>query len=230
MSNKGPKPSDFIRLYDVIQQNLSEIISLPGISNDDGLHSNIEAQQRAFQAFRCFYIAQSYVIEKKWTEAMALYKRVLEHANSALKGLQLLDEAEQKLDFVDISSLESLIEAIAFNKYRVHSSAVLESVQFTSMKLEADMAIPLMNRLNIYHEDPALSALSNNKVNVKVPSFTSKFPPSFEPIPCKPLFFDLAVNHSTFPSLEAKVGSKATPKKSGITGMISNWWGWGGKK
>ena len=41
-------------------------------------------------------------------------------------------------------------------------------------------------------------------------------PPNYEPIPHKPLFFDLALNHVEYPSLEHRVEKKA----GGITGFV----------
>lgn len=56
----------------------------------------------------------------------------------------------------------------------------------------------------------------------------------YRPIPCKPLFFDLAGNHISYPmdEIEEKAGtSKKSPKKEGggITGLVKGLWGWGGK-
>jgi signal recognition particle subunit SRP68 len=39
-----------------------------------------------------------------------------------------------------------------------------------------------------------------------------KIPLDYDPIPCKPLFFDLALNHIELPSLDDKVDK---PKQSG---------------
>lgn len=41
-------------------------------------------------------------------------------------------------------------------------------------------------------------------------------PPDYEPIPAKPLFFDLALNHIEPPSLEHRVEKKA----GGLTGFM----------
>ena len=221
-----------MRLYDSIIQSLMEVVTLPGIEGDHDLLDELSAQKVAFQAFRCFYIAQVYVNEKKWAEAMALYDRVLERANEALKSMNLLEKCK-KFDFVSISAVEALVETIAFNRYRVHSSAVLDGVRKADeakSSADVDATVPLLERLNVYYDDPALRSLSKDKSNQRVPPFTSKYPPSFEPVPFKPVFFDLALNHLDFPSLENKLGQKPSQQKAGISGLISNWWGWGGKK
>ncbi len=65
------------------------------------------------------------------------------------------------------------------------------------------------------------------------------FPPSFTPIPCKPLFFDLAREHLTFPSdVEDKLKAAVSPDgkgKEAAGGASGGWLGWmggwgGGKK
>ena len=77
---------------------------------------------------------------------------------------------------------------------------------------------PLEDRLYEYMEDQTLAS--------KRPNLT-KFPPDFEPVPAKPLFFDLALNLIQFPSLEDRVEQK--PQGGGITGYFKGWW-FGGKK
>lgn len=80
---------------------------------------------------------------------------------------------------------------------------------------------PLIERLEDYAEDSSLTSKKPNLVS---------FPPDFEPIPCRPLFFDLALNHIDLPSLEEHLEQKqkaANPK--GLTGFVKGWL-WGGSK
>jgi signal recognition particle subunit SRP68 len=72
--------------------------------------------------------------------------------------------------------------------------------------------------LEEYIEDPGLTSKRPNLV---------KFPPDFEPIPAKPLFFDLALSLVQFPSLEDKLEQKQ--QAGGLTGYFKGWL-WGGKK
>lgn len=44
----------------------------------------------------------------------------------------------------------------------------------------------------------------------------ASFPPDYRPIPHKPLFFDLALNHVEYPSLDHRVEKKS----GGITGFV----------
>ena len=76
---------------------------------------------------------------------------------------------------------------------------------------------PVIDRLHQYADNPSVAS---NKPNL-VP-----FPPEFQPVPVKPFFFDIALNHVEFPSLEGKIENQSS---SGITGFLRGWWG-GGKK
>ena len=49
---------------------------------------------------------------------------------------------------------------------------------------------PLVDRLDQYYEDPQLVKGRAKLVN---------FPPEFQAIPCKPLFYDLALYHVNLP-------------------------------
>jgi signal recognition particle subunit SRP68 len=84
-------------------------------------------------------------------------------------------------------------------------------------------AIPLIDRLDDYFEDPNLVS---GKPNLY------PFPPNFEPIPCKPLFFDLAREHVEFPSLDEKIsvpGTAASPQGAS-GGWLGGWLGGWSKK
>ena len=80
----------------------------------------------------------------------------------------------------------------------------------------------LIDRLDLYYEDPDLAKGKANLVS---------FPPSFTPIPCKPLFFDLAHEHLTFPSLDEKMASpgQAGSAQGASGGWLGGWLGWGSK-
>lgn len=86
--------------------------------------------------------------------------------------------------------------------------------------------VPLAERLDEYYEDPGLATKSASII---------KLPPDMTPIPCKPLFFDLAQNQLDYPPLEDKLDVKVKPAASGaqpagISGFVKGLWGWGGAK
>jgi signal recognition particle subunit SRP68 len=69
--------------------------------------------------------------------------------------------------------------------------------------------------MDIYFEDSTLASKNPNVI---------KLPLNFEPIPCKPLFFDLALNHLELPSYEDKIDSK-TQQQAGVKGFIKGFFG-----
>ncbi|XP_069123968.1 signal recognition particle subunit SRP68-like [Argopecten irradians] len=218
---KITKPQDLVRLYDIMIQNLSEIPALPGLEEDSSLEEEMEARILGFKAFRSYYIAQSYVGAKKWTEAIALMERCLTYLESSRNGFKKLPKAMTLTYKDEMDSLDDLEKLVEGQKYSCHARSILDvndvTDQFSTISINSKT--PLADRLDQYVNDKSLTS--------KKPNVTS-FPPDFEPIPCRPLFFDLALNNLEFPSLEDKVEQKKAG--SGITGMVKGWlWG-GGKK
>ena len=80
----------------------------------------------------------------------------------------------------------------------------------------------LEDRLDEFVTD---KSLSSKKVSL------TRFPPDFSPIPCRPLFFDLALNHIEFPSLDEQLEDKkkaggGSGGSGGLTGMVKGMGGW----
>ncbi|XP_063961502.1 signal recognition particle subunit SRP68-like [Lytechinus pictus] len=225
-NQKRTKPQDLIRLYDIILQNLSEILQLPGLEGDVDLQQEVGAKTLKFKAYRCFYLAQSYSQAKKWTEAAALFERAMSRAESSKKEWRAIKSRSVK---VQLTELDELIKQINGVKYSAHAASILDSseVSESMAKLSiaasssSDSSAPISERLGDYR--PA------SEVDPAKPNLVA-FPPPFKPVPCKPLFFDIALNHLEFPSLEEKLETnKAANAKGGIGGFLSGWWG-GGKK
>uniref|UniRef100_A0A8C2UEV2 Signal recognition particle subunit SRP68 n=1 Tax=Coturnix japonica TaxID=93934 RepID=A0A8C2UEV2_COTJA len=186
---RTPRPQDLIRLYDIILQNLVELTQLPGLEEDKNFQKEIGLKTLVYKAYRCFFIAQSYVLVKKWSEALVLYERVLKYAGEVQSEAGAFTNSLKELPDV-----QDLITQVNAEKYSLQAAAILE-------------------RFETFCLDPSLVSKQVNLVH---------FPPGFQPIPCKPLFFDLALNHVAFPPLEDKVEQKA---KSGLTGYIKGIFG-----
>ncbi|XP_070579541.1 LOW QUALITY PROTEIN: signal recognition particle subunit SRP68-like [Ptychodera flava] len=217
---KITKPQDLIRMYDIIIQNLTDIPQLPGLEDDDVLKEDIDNQIIVHKAFRCYYVAQSFYIAKKWVETSALYERVLFYGDQAVNQMKM---SSGKTSNKELSKkLEELIKLVKGLKYSVHASAILDTDDTTTRvsQLTIENNKPLVDRLEEYREDPGLVNQHPNLVT---------FPPDFQPVPCKPLFFDIALNHIEFPSLEDKLEQKKAAPGGGITGFVKGWL-WGGKK
>lgn len=214
---KKVKPQDLSRLYEIILQNVVELQQLSGFEQDSVYQKEMESLALSFKAFRCFYIALTLVGLKRWKESVAMYERSMKYSQEALKSKPRQFNLE--------ADLKELIKTIEGSKFSAHAYSVMEVDNQEETVLygkSQKLTKPLFERLSQYKEDPQLNSKNPN---------VYKITPDMEPIPCKPLFFDLALNFVEFPSLEDKIES--TSKKGGtasISGFVKGLWGWGGKQ
>jgi len=209
---KVVKPQDVVRMYENIIQSLHEVTSLAGLEDDEELAQANQLKITFYRAFKSFYMAKAFIFAKKWPEAMTIFHRALELITNARDEGGLEKDMETQLH-----SLEQLVEE---NKFVAHANSILETEKVTDKMagLEISNKVPLVDRLDDYLEDSGLVKGKSNLVH---------FPPEFEPIPCKPLFFDLAINHLEMPDLNSKLEKKEDGK-----GSLGGWlggWGWGKK-
>ncbi|KAM8947064.1 signal recognition particle subunit SRP68 [Pelodytes ibericus] len=207
---RNPRPQDLIRLYDIILQNLAELTQLPGLEDDQSFQKEIVLKTLVYKAYRCFFIAQSYVLVKKWSEALVLYDRVLKYAKEVKSKAGAAKESLKELP-----DIQELIMQVNSEKYSLQAAAILDSSDAPEDVSPSQVkdSKPLSDRLEAFSLDPTLVTKHASLVH---------FPPDFQPIPCKPLFFDLALNHVALPSLEDKLEQKT---KSGLTGYIKGIFG-----
>ncbi|KAI5698422.1 hypothetical protein M8J75_006600 [Diaphorina citri] len=217
---KKTRPQDLVRLYEIILQNLGELQQLSGMEDDAQYQESVEVRTKTYKAFRCFYIAESLAALRRWRDCVALYSRATAYASDAASSLPSSGELATLKP--ELATLEAAIDS---NKY----SALAYSVLGTEGTPDTEPGtVPLAERLGEYYEDPSLASKSPNVI---------KLPPDMQPIPAKPLFFDLAQNQLEFPSLEDKLDVKIKPaagggsgQPAGISGFVKGLWGWGGAK
>jgi len=209
---KVVKPQDLVRMYENIIQSLNEVTSLAGLEEDEALKQANQVKITFYRAFRSFYMAKAFIFAKKWPEAMAIFQKTKEYI-TAVRGNNDLEKDK----IGQLSELEKLIEE---NQFVAHANSILETEEVTDKvaQMSVNNKAPLTERLDQYYEDPEIA---------KGKSALARFPPEFEPIPCKPLFFDLAIYHLEMPSLDAKL---ETQNESGKAAGLGGWlWGWGKK-
>ncbi|XP_063052338.1 signal recognition particle subunit SRP68 isoform X1 [Engraulis encrasicolus] len=211
-NKRGPRPQDLIRLYEIILQSLAELSVLTGMEEDHTFQKEMALKMLVYKAYRCFFIAQSYVLVKKWSEALVLYERVLKYAREVQSKAKSLNNSMK-----DLPDVQELIAEVNAEKYSLQAAAILdkEDVAEAPSQPHVKDGKPLCDRLEAFRLDPSLVGKQPHLV---------EFPPDFQPIPCKPLFFDLALNHVAFPPLDDKVEQKG---KGGLTGYIKGIFGFG---
>jgi signal recognition particle subunit SRP68 len=213
---KKSRPQDISRLYEIILQNITELQQLNGLENDKDYQKEIETLALAFKAFRCYYIAVTLVNLKRWKEAVSMYERSTRYANDAIKF--------KVNEFGLMEELKKLVNTIEGSKFSAHAYSVLETDNQEETVLYGKTqksSKPLFERLDQYKEDTTLNSRNPN---------VYKLTPEMEAIPCKPLFFDLALNFVEFPSLDDKVETAANKKAAGagLTGFVKGFLGFGG--
>nr|CAG4643892.1 EOG090X04NF [Lepidurus arcticus] len=220
-SKKSGKPQDIIRLLEQILQLVGELNGIPGLETDQGFKANLDLVLQIFKGVRCYYMALAFQQAKHWAEASVLYNRVEFHASAVQKSQTKLDKDFQRYQVQKQALLDDLLEKSRTGKITAQARSLVGIDD--SPALTSDITkLPLLDRLDVYYEDPSYLTNQPNVV---------KLPPDMIPIPCKPLFFDLALNHIKLPSLEHKLESKKAPAAGGgLTGLVKGLWGWGGKK
>lgn len=211
---KKVRPQDLTRLYEIISSNVTELQQISGLEDDKDYQKEIEVLSLSFKAFRCYYIAVTLVGLKRWKEAVALYVRSTNYATEALK------QKPKQFNLTD--DLKQLITVIEGCKFSAHAYSVLEddtSEEFIASGKSQKSSKPLFERLSEYKEDQQLNTKNPNVFQLT---------PEMQPIPCKPLFFDLALNFVEFPSLDDKLDSPGAKKGAGISGFVKGFLGWGG--
>lgn len=215
IDGKKVRPQDLTRLYEIILQNFTELQQLPGFETDSAYQQEIEIQTKAYRAFRSYYIAQVLTGLRRFREALAMLERCSNYATESL-GSKL---TEKQL----AEKLQVLKKDIESCKFEVHADSVLEDDEEqdddTKYSGKYKDKKPLVDRLDEYRED--------TQVLTKNPNIY-KMPPSMQPVPCKPLFFDLACNFVEFPNLDDKTGAADSKKQgAGLTGLVKGFLGWG---
>ncbi|CAG9538459.1 unnamed protein product [Cercopithifilaria johnstoni] len=207
-SEKKIKPQDLIRLCDTVIENSCEILELPGVATNKDLEISYKAKAEYYRAFRCFCLAEAHAALAKWNEANVLYDRALERISTTSL---LLKNAKKDAFIVEKEDdLKNLHEQITASKFATQANRLVEAAggNKCDSKQEIFDSRPLIDTLNEFRKITP-EDLHKAEQNIRIISV----PPSFIPMPNKPMFFDLALNHVKMPDLESKISSYAMDKK-----------------
>lgn len=221
-TKKISKPQEGVKLYEAIVQLSGELQQLHGLEADKNFQSDLDMLTKLFKAFRCYYMALTCQANRQWAEALALYQRAETYINQTEgKKWKLVDTEFAKYSKL-AKDLTHLRGQVSSGKCAAHAQNILgvEGLTAAMSGLSVRSNKSLSSRLDEFVEDPTLTSGAPNII---------KLPPSMTPVPCKPLFFDLALNHISFPSLAENMESKKATG-AGLTGFVKGFLGWGGKK
>lgn len=208
VTGKVVKPDDIVHLFERLLESVAEQGALLNAANGavavtekDGSKvveseslttqkQQLEEEDTAFRAFRCFFLAESYWRFGKHAEAAALYDRCSDRVLHALEDGSVdnpsLTMRLQTLK-TDVATRQCVLQASSY----IHSEMGVEGVglRLSSTNLgspKASSSTPstlqtttMFAKLDQYHVSDALVS----------------FPPNFQATPCKPVLFDLAFNY-----------------------------------
>lgn len=212
---KNPKNSlELVRPYEIIVSSLSEINSLPlnqYFTNEKEINNLLEQNElqiTAYKALRVFQIGSSQCLEFK--ESIALLHRCNQYIEKCLRNGNKLDKSlrEQLVDVQAKADLEQF-NLLANNLMKDETSKDSKDPLKQNVK-----KTPLNERLDEY----------DNQFTAK--DKLVQFPPKYNPVPCKPLFFDLAYYDLRFPSLDEETNASRSANASGLSRLVKGFWSW----
>lgn len=198
-------------LYESILQSLDSVKELPGVIADEAFVSELNAKRSYFRALKCLAIGRSHAMNDNTVNALALYALASTLAESAAGDLTSSSSSSRtapKLDVSssDISATTSHLSTLVTQYRALSDLKSLSAPPSTTTKSTSEAKIfkrPLIEtlHLNQYHDSIDLTNLVN-------------YPPKLQPIPVKPLFFDLAWNYIQYPGHEKEVVGPNGPSKT----------------
>lgn len=184
-NKRGAKPDDFVRLYDNLISNLTDILALPGVDNDAETSNKAESRRKLFKAYRCFHLAQSYLAAQLQVEAASLFDRVAVHAKS--------------LTGKDAAEADKIVAESTGMKCRAKAQAFLKEQQLAGRIDRLSLSkhhTPFVKKEHILDNLDSYQSFTGKDDPSRV---ISEMPPALEAVPCKPVLFDLAIDAIRFP-------------------------------
>lgn len=187
-NKRSSKPDDFVRLYDNLISNITDVLALKGVDEDAAVSNEAESRKKLFHAYRCFHLAQCYQAAQMQSEAAALFDRVSFHA-STLRGEYGTEAAKIVSESV---GMKARARAEAFLKEHELANG-LDNLTLTNGGVADAKKQRMIDHLDSF--ESFAPCAENRRV-------ICEMPPPLEAVPCKPVFFDLAVDGLRFPDPE----------------------------
>ncbi|CAO3698053.1 unnamed protein product [Rhizopus microsporus] len=205
------KHEQMIKLYDDILKNIECIWELPFVKDDISFDSELNTLTLYYKGCRCVQIAMIYETANKIPESLALYQRAQTYTVQAKQSLvQLGAFSKDALIQVTEQDIQQLDQTIRTGIWKARAAWHLEH--------ENESITDRMSQLNL-NNDLLIDHLDTYPSHIHR---LVEFPPTFQPVSCKPFYFDLAANYIKYPeqSIEERTGKTA----SGIWGLFGKRW------
>ncbi|KAI0017519.1 hypothetical protein F4780DRAFT_589806 [Xylariomycetidae sp. FL0641] len=206
-------------LYDSTLQSLDSIKELPGVAADESLLEQLGATAKYFHALKCLSIARSHSLSKQSLNSLTLTKHAFEQCqvSAAFFSKHSSSSSDSTPLNIDIrpGDAQFLHDLLKGELQKSRAIVEIDNLRSKGNPSATQVKTPLVRRL---HEYPQEGVDLENLVD---------YPPKVEPIPVKPLFFDVAWNYIDYPGKSpvaapgaaADSAPAAEPRKRGWFGF-----------
>ncbi|KAH0555800.1 hypothetical protein GP486_006254 [Trichoglossum hirsutum] len=225
---KGGKLSKLrerVALYDATLQSLDSVKELPGVAADEPFLKELQGKRLYFQALKCLAIARSHDVLGNRKEALALFDRAFSLSGQSQALASPTSATQPLLPGLDIqpAEVEYLRQLLQAEVFRFRALVELDNTDESSSKKlngqDPKNKTPLLEKLSEFPTGGITSL--NNLVT---------YPPVLEPVPVKPLFFDVAWNYINYPRTATQPVEKPEAVDSNPAGSAEDGAKHGGKK
>ncbi|KAK5086592.1 signal recognition particle subunit srp68 [Lithohypha guttulata] len=186
-----------VALYDSILQNLEAVKQLPGVIADTTFMDELDSKGAYFRALKCLAIGRSHAINGQVRNALALFARAQNLSQKVTSQAEASDVPKSDISATQLQAVQNYLTSLTL-QYQALADLTSHSSKHSSQTKQ--YAPPLLERLHLNQYDDNVDL--KNIVN---------YPPKLQPIPMKPLFFDLAWDYIQYP------GQQATPLTTSTT-------------
>lgn len=163
-----------------------------------------------YKAQRCIQVALSYADMKKTPESLAIYQRAQMYVVQAKQELaQIKTFSPDALLQVSESDLLDVENVLRSGTWKSRAAWFLEHGN-----QDQDEVTEKLDQLNL--DADALIDQLDAYPSVIQPNHLVDFPPKFQPVACKPFYFDLAANFVKYPEQSLNERTEKTTAGSGF--------------
>lgn len=168
---------DKLRIYGSISQSCAELLELPGVFNDEALHSSLTTVKKYYEALGAVNIAEAYSLNGQRSVSLSIY----ESLKTTITSDDVFD-IQTPGDFLSKTDIQKLALKLESEAKKTHALASVDYFHSVTQKSAVSTDI------SRYPSGSPEEVLSNIvELNGKL-----------LPVPVKPVFFDIAFNYIAY--------------------------------
>lgn len=168
---------DKLRIYGSISQSCTELLELPGVFNDEVLHSSLSTVKKYYEALGALGIAEAYSLNGQPAVSLSIY----EFLKQTISVNDTFD-IETPGGVLSKAEIQNLIADIDSRAKKAHALATVDYIHSANQNSAAATDI---SRFPSGSPEEVLSNIVELNGNLK-------------PVPVKPVFFDIAFNYIAY--------------------------------